>query len=155
MTPAINLLQRQQVAHNIHQYEHDPSADSFGDEACQALGLSSKQVFKTLVVKLSSGELAVGVLPVDQQLSMKSIAKNLQVKKASMALPAEVQRSTGYLLGGVSPLAQKKRLATLIDKSAQNFEHIYISAGKRGLEIELSPDDLCELLGARFVKLAN
>jgi len=149
MTPGINAAKHANIAFEVHEYPHDPSAVSFGLEAAQKLGVSPARVFKTLVVDLG-GRLAVAVLPVEASLSMKHIARALGAKKAEMAQPQLVERSTGYVLGGVSPLGQKKRLATCIDSSAQLHSSIYISAGKRGLEIELAPDDLAQLTSAQF-----
>jgi Cys-tRNA(Pro)/Cys-tRNA(Cys) deacylase len=112
-----------------------------------------ERVFKTLVVALDGKELAVGIIPVDAMLSMKLIAKAAGAKKAVMAQPADVERATGYVLGGVSPLGQKKRLRTFIDSSAETFSTILVSAGRRGLDIELQPNDLKKLTGASFVPL--
>ena len=154
MTPAIKLLEKRAIKHRIHSYQHDQSSASYGDEAVNALGLDSSRVFKTLVVELSDGELVVAVVPVAAQLSMKEVAKASGSKKASMAKPDDVQRSTGYVLGGVSPLGQKKRLATVIDESAEQFDSIFVSAGKRGLEIELSAADLATLSGGQFASIA-
>lgn len=142
MTPAIKLLQKAKVAHKIHEYKHDAGNTAFGLEAAEKLALDPQQVFKTLVVKLDDGSLAVAILPVTNMLSMKAMAKALSVKKAEMADKTEVERSTGYVLGGVSPLGQKKRLRTVIDSSALSLNSVFVSAGKRGLEIELSPGDL-------------
>ena len=142
MTPAVNLVRRQKIEHVIHEYRHDASAESYGQEAAEKLGLSPERVFKTLVVKLDGVDLAVGVIPVTSKLSMKLIAKAAGARKAVMADPQEVERSTGYVLGGVSPLGQKKQLNTFIDSSAKGFPSIYVSAGRRGLEIELAPEDL-------------
>ncbi|GAB2922962.1 Cys-tRNA(Pro) deacylase [Rheinheimera gaetbuli] len=153
MTPAIDLAKQQGIAYTVHQYQHDPAAASYGLEAAEKLALNPAQVFKTLVLQLDGKQLAVAVLPVSQQLSMKLAAKALGVKKAEMANAADVMRSTGYVLGGVSPLGQKKRLPTLIDSSATPFSTIYVSAGKRGLEIELAAEDLCQLLQAQFAKI--
>ena len=123
-----------------HEYEHDASAESYGLEAAEKLGVMPERMFKTLVVKLDKAELAVGVVPVASMLNMKCMAKACGAKKAAMADPAEVQRATGYILGGVSPLGQKKRMPTVIDSSAGDFETVYVSAGRRGLDIELDPD---------------
>lgn len=142
MTPAINLLKKLKLDCKIHEYQHYAKSESYGLEAAEKLNVPVEQVFKTLVVKLDSGKLAVAVLPVSHMLSMKSVAKALSAKKAEMADKFEVQRSTGYVLGGVSPLGQKKQLPTVIDETATDFNRIYVSAGKRGLEIELSSQDL-------------
>lgn len=155
MTPAIDLAKQQGIAYAVHQYQHDPASASYGLEAAEKLGLNPAQVFKTLVLQLDGKQLAVALLPVNQQLSMKLAAKALGVKKADMASAADVMRSTGYVLGGVSPLGQKKRLPTVIDSSAQQFATIYISAGKRGLEIELAAEDLRRLSDALFAAIGQ
>ncbi|MDP5191384.1 Cys-tRNA(Pro) deacylase [Rheinheimera baltica] len=155
MTPAIDLAKQQGIAYQVHQYQHDAAAASYGLEASEKLGLAPEQVFKTLVVQLDGKQLAVAVLPVSQQLNMKLMAKALGAKKAEMANSHDVMRSSGYVLGGVSPLGQKKRLPTVIDNSAQQYATIYVSAGRRGLEIELAAADLCQLLQGRFAPLAQ
>lgn len=154
MTPAINTAKKAGIDFEIHEYQHDALAESYGLEAAEKLGAAVEQVFKTLVVKLDGKQLAVGIVPVANQLSLKQIAKASGAKKAVMAIPAEVERATGYVLGGVSPLGQKKRLATYIDTSAKEFAAVYISAGRRGLEIKLAPNDLATLCQADFASLA-
>lgn len=153
MTPAINFVKKQKVKHTLHAYEHDPAVDAYGVEAAEKLGVPAGQVFKTLVVSLDTGELVVGVVPVTSMLHMKSIAKAMGAKKAVMADKALVERVTGYVLGGVSPLGQKKRLKTVIDASAQAFSSMFVSAGKRGLDIELAPEDLRRLVGGVFADI--
>ena len=138
MTPAIDAARKAKIVFSIHEYEHDPSAASFGLEAAEKLGLDPARVFKTLVVDAGS-ELVVAVLPVACQLNLKRLAKAVGAKKACMADVQLVERTTGFVVGGVSPLGQKKRLATVIDKSAKEHETIFVSAGRRGLDIELSP----------------
>lgn len=155
MTPAIELAKKQGITFAVHQYQHDASAESYGLEAAQKLQLNPAQVFKTLVVMLDTKQLAVAVLPVNQMLSMKCLAKALGAKKAEMADAAAVMRSTGYVLGGVSPLAQKKRLPTVIDASASDFATIYVSAGRRGLEIELAAEALAKVLQGQFAAIAQ
>lgn len=155
MTPAIALLRREKVAHAVHEYEHDPSAESYGLEAAEKLGIEPARMFKTLVVKLDKGTLAVGIVPVSSLLNLKRMAKACSAKKAAMAQPAEVERATGYVLGGVSPLGQKRRLPTVIDASAERFETVFVSAGKRGMDVELAPAALVGLLGARLADLAD
>ena len=145
MTPGINVAKKNKISHRIHEYPHDESSESYGLEAAEKMGVPVEKVFKTLVVSLDNGELVVGVIPVSSMLSMKLIAKAAGAKKAVMAEKSDVERSTGYVLGGVSPLGQKKRLKTIIDSSARNYATVYVSAGRRGLEIELSPDDLAKL----------
>ncbi|MEP0355953.1 MAG: Cys-tRNA(Pro) deacylase [Paraglaciecola sp.] len=150
MTPGINCATKAKVAFQVHEYQHDASSQSYGLEAAEKLNVPSKQVFKTLVAKLDGATLVVAVVPVDSMLSMKSLAKACAGKKAEMADKLEVQRSTGYVLGGVSPLGQKKALKTVIDESAKLHSTIYVSAGRRGLEIELSASDLQSLTRASF-----
>jgi len=149
MTPAIQLARKQNIEHIIHEYQHDANYSSYGLEAAEKLNVDVDRVFKTLVVRMENGKLAVGVLPVSHQLSMKLFAKAIGAKKVDMADAADVQRSTGYVLGGVSPLGQKKRLPTIIDVSAESFDTVYISAGRRGLDIELKPSDLIRLTSAK------
>ncbi|HKM15365.1 MAG TPA: Cys-tRNA(Pro) deacylase [Marinospirillum sp.] len=155
MTPAINLVKKQKVIHQVHEYTHDAASESYGLEAAEKMGVAAEKVFKTLVVILDNQYLAVGIVPVSALLSMKSIAKALGAKKALMAEKSAVERSTGYVLGGVSPLGQKKRLKTVLDASAKNYSSIYVSAGRRGLELELNPDDLLKLTKGVFFELAQ
>ena len=155
MTPAINLLKKQRISHQVHAYEHDPQAASYGLEAAEKLGIEAARVFKTLLVNTEKNELLVAVLPVDHSLDLKAIATAAGVKKADMADPVVAQRSTGYLVGGISPVAQKKRLRTFIDQSAQQWPTINVSGGRRGLEIELSAADLAKVTAAQFAPLAR
>ncbi|HDZ5417347.1 Cys-tRNA(Pro) deacylase [Vibrio harveyi] len=155
MTPAINLAKKKKVSHTIHQYEHDPRADSYGLEAAEVLGQDPKKVFKTLLFCLN-GEpknLAVAIIPVDQKLNLKLAAKAAKGKKADMADPDIAQKTTGYVVGGISPLGQKKALPTFLHESATQQETICVSAGKRGLEIELAPQDLLSLTRGQFAPL--
>lgn len=145
MTPGIIAAKKNKISFTIHEYSHDESSESYGHEAAEKMGVPKERVFKTLVVSLDNKTLAVGVIPVSSMLNMKHIAKATGVKKAVMANKLDVERSTGYVLGGVSPLGQKKQLQTIIDSSAKNYSTIYVNAGRRGLEIELSPDDLYKI----------
>ncbi|MFF0495617.1 Cys-tRNA(Pro) deacylase [Nocardia aobensis] len=151
-TPAIRALTQAKVPHVVHSYPHDPRSESYGDEAVTALservGVTAAQIFKTLVIELSTGTPAVAVLPVPQSLSLKAAAAALGAPKAAMADKAKAQRITGYVLGGVSPLGQKRALPTVLDESALSWDRILFSAGKRGLEIELAPAELIRLTGA-------
>ena len=153
MTPAINLLKKNKCDFKIHKYDHDSDCTNFGDEAVEKLGLDANQVYKTLLVELTPKELVVCVLPVANQLSLKEVATIFGVKKAEMASKDEAQKVTGYLLGGISPLGQKKLLRTVLDESTKSFETIFISGGKRGLDIEVKPKDLEVLLKAKIGKI--
>lgn len=155
MTPAIELAKKNNLAFKVLEYKHDESSDSFGMEAAEKLGLPEQRVFKTLVVDLDRQSLAVAIVPVAERLSMKRMARVAGAKRAEMAGKAEVERVTGYVLGGVSPLGQKKRLPTYIDESARTFESVYVSAGRRGLEIELSPLDLCTIVDGKFAAITQ
>lgn len=153
MTPAINLLKKNKIDFKVHKYEHDPDNTDFGNEVVEKLNLNPQQVFKTLLVELTPKELVVGIIPVSHQMSLKDISIVFKSKKAQMANKAEAQKVTGYLLGGISPLGQKKRLKTIIDESALEFKTIFVSGGKRGLDIELNPNDLAKLLNANFFSI--
>lgn len=155
MTPAIHLATKTKISHRLHEYVHDPAAESYGLEAAEKLGLPADRVFKTLVVQLDNQSYAVAVLPVSTLLSLKAMAKAVGSKKVLMAPKPDVARITGYVLGGVSPLGQKRRLRTVIDASAREFATVFVSAGRRGLEIELSPADLAGLTGASFAALGQ
>ncbi|HCH33488.1 MAG TPA: Cys-tRNA(Pro) deacylase [Oceanospirillaceae bacterium] len=150
MTPAIDQLINLGIRHQTHEYSHDSNATSYGTEAAQKMGVPPQQVFKTLVVDAGNKGLAVAVLPVDQQLNLKLMAKAMGAKKVAMAEPNAVSRSSGYVLGGVSPIGQKRALTTVIDVSAERFESIYVSGGRRGLEIELAARDLATVTNGQL-----
>jgi Cys-tRNA(Pro)/Cys-tRNA(Cys) deacylase len=151
-TPAIRMLIQNKVDHQVHSYTHDPRSDSYGAEAVNALaeklGVEPEQIFKTLVIELSTGDLAVAVVPVARTLSLKAGAAALGAPKATMADKAKAERITGYVLGGISPLGQKRALPTVLDASALKWDRMLCSAGRRGLEIELAPADLVRLTKA-------
>ena len=155
MTPAITAAKRAKIEFRVHEYTHDPSSESYGTEAAEKLGVSPDRVYKTLVVSLDGKELAVGVVPVSSMLNLKSMAKAAVAKKVVMAAKSDVERVTGYVLGGVSPLGQKKRLKTYIDAPAEKHETMFVSAGRRGLEIELHPSDLRTLTNGIFALLSQ
>jgi Cys-tRNA(Pro)/Cys-tRNA(Cys) deacylase len=154
VTPAINAAKKAGIAYRIHEYEHDPGAASYGLEAAEKLGIPAERVFKTLVAEVD-GRLAVAIVPVAASLNLKALAAALGAKRAEMAEMAHAERSTGYVAGGISPLGQKKRLPTVLDESATSFDTIYVSAGRRGLEIELSPHDLLAITGGKLAAIAR
>ncbi|MDP2328795.1 MAG: Cys-tRNA(Pro) deacylase [Dehalococcoidia bacterium] len=154
MTPAVEAAKAAGVPYEVVQYEHDPKAESYGLEAAELLGIAPERVFKTLVAKVD-GRLAVGIVPVAARLDLKALATALGGRKAEMADPAEAQRATGYVVGGISPLGQKRRLATALDESAMAQETVYVSGGRRGLEIGLAPADLVRLTDAKVAPLAR
>lgn len=155
MTPATRLLDDNAVAYRLHQYEHTAAQSDYGIDASTQMGVPAAQVFKTLVAEFDSHALVVAIVPASSRLHMKSLASAAGAKKAFMADRARVEKTTGYVLGGVSPLGQKKTLATFIDVSAQDFDTVYVSGGRRGLEIELAPRDLAALTGARFAAIGE
>ncbi|PMH41807.1 aminoacyl-tRNA deacylase [Vibrio sp. 10N.286.49.B3] len=157
MTPAINLAKKKKIEHKIHQYQHDSNCKSYGLEAAEVLGQDPASVFKTLLFCINgeAKNLAVAIIPVDKKLNLKLAAKSAKAKKAEMADPDIAQKTTGYVVGGISPLGQKKALPTFIDDSAQVQGTICVSAGKRGLEIELAPSDLANLTRGQFVSLTE
>ncbi|WP_141453918.1 Cys-tRNA(Pro) deacylase [Pseudoxanthomonas sp. z9] len=155
MTPAIELLKRQRIAHAVHSYAHDRDAGSYGAEAVEKLGLDPARVFKTLLAAADSRELLVAIVPVAGQLDLKALAEAAGCRRCDMAAADAAQRATGYLVGGISPLGQKKRLRTFLDASAQSLPAIHVSAGRRGLEVELAPADLLRLTEARFAPIGR
>ena len=153
-TPATAALTRANVSYAVRAYEHDPAAESFGLEAAEALGVEPARVFKTLLVDTGDG-LAVGIVPVDGLLDLKAIASALGVKKVGMADPAAAERSSGYVVGGISPIGQKRALRTVVDSSASSHESVLVSGGRRGLDLELSPADLVRVTGATLAPIAR
>ena len=147
-TPAIVAAERAGIVYSVHEYAHDPKATSYGLEAAEKLGVDAARVFKTLVADVD-GTLTVALVPVEAQLDLKALGK-----RVTMADPKLVERTTGYVIGGISPLGQRKKLPTVLDESAFEFETIHVSAGRRGLEIELAPADLLALTNGRARRIA-
>lgn len=152
-TPATVLLTRLRVAYTLHPYEHDPRAEAYGDEAAAALGVDPARIFKTLIASVD-GALTCGVVPVAARLDLKALAAAVGGKRATMAEPAAAARATGYVLGGISPLGQKSRLRIVLDVTARDFATVYVSAGRRGLQVELAPADLVTATAATVARIS-
>jgi len=153
-TPATVALTHAGIVYTVHAYEHDPRAAAFGLEAAEKLGLDPDRVFKTLLANVDGG-LAVGIVPVAMQLDLKALAQALGGKRAEMADPAVAERKTGYVVGGISPIGQKTALPTVLDDSAILCETVFVSGGRRGLELELAPDDLLAATAGRYAPIAR
>ncbi|OJX81540.1 Cys-tRNA(Pro) deacylase [Leifsonia sp. 71-9] len=153
-TPATVALTAAGLPFALHPYEHDPAAASYGLEAAEALGVEPDRVFKTLLADTELG-LVVGVVPVTGLLDLKALASAVGAKRATMADPAVAERRTGYVVGGISPIGQKTRHVTVVDETAQLFETVFVSGGKRGLDIELAPDDLLRATDGTYAAIAK
>ena len=147
-------LLRAGVTHELRPYDHDPGASSYGLEAAVALDVAPERVFKTLLAKVD-GRLVVAVVPVSGSLDLKALAAAVGGKRAEMAEAAEAERTTGYVVGGISPLGQRKALPTVVDETASSFETVLVSAGRRGLDVELAPADLVRLTSARLAPIGR
>lgn len=147
LTPATTALTAASVPFTVHDYAHDPRSESYGEEAAAALGIAPGRVFKTLLADVD-GVLTVAVVPVSGQLDLKALARAVGGRKAVMADPRAAERSTGYVVGGISPLGQKRAHPTVVDATALDHPTVFVSAGRRGLEVELAPDDLVRLTTA-------
>ena len=155
MTPAVTAAKRAGIAFEVHEYDAGDSDEPYGLGAARALGIAPERVFKTLVVDLAGKSLATAIIPVAERLDLKAVASALGAKRATMADPTAAERATGYVLGGISPLGQRRRLPFAIDESALGFERIHVSGGRRGLEIELAPGDLIRFVGAVGARLTR
>ncbi len=152
MTPAIRKLEQLKIPHTLHEYHHDEKAEAFGLEAAEKLNLPPERIFKTLVVEADK-KLAFAIIPVAEKLSLKKIAAALGAKSAEMADPAAAEKATGYVVGGISPLGGRKRMPAVVHESALKLETMFLSAGRRGLQIELKPADLLRAAEAKVADL--
>ncbi|SDM07882.1 Cys-tRNA(Pro)/Cys-tRNA(Cys) deacylase [Modicisalibacter muralis] len=155
MTPAVRALQRAGIDFELLEYAHDPAAPAYGEEAARVLDLAPQSVFKTLLASIDGKRLVVALVPVAGSLDLKALARAAGGKKAVMADAAAAERATGYVVGGISPLGQKQRLATFIDASAESLSRLHVSGGRRGLEIALGPADLQRLTEAKLAPIAR
>lgn len=155
MTPAVLALEKAGIEHSVVEYAHEPNAASYGEEAAQAMGLSTEEVFKTLLAVLPDGEHVVAVVPVSSMLNLKALAKAAGAKKATMADPADAERITGYVVGGISPFGQRKRLRTFVDETVTLLDRVHTSGGRRGLEVVVPPSAFAEVLQAGFADLST
>lgn len=153
-TPATALLARENVPHTLHPYTHDPRAEAYGDEAAAALGIAPERIFKTLIASVE-GRLVCAVVPVAGRLDLKALAAAVGGgKRAEMADPAAAARATGYVVGGISPIGHRSRLPVVVDQSAASFDTVFVSAGKRGLQVQLAPGDLVRVAAATIAPIA-
>lgn len=152
MTPALRKLEQFKIAFKLHEYQHDENAEAFGLEAAEKLSLPPERVFKTLVVEADK-KLAFAIIPVAEKLSLKKIASALGAKSADMADPVAAERATGYVVGGISPLGGRKRMAAVLNDSALQYDTVFLSAGRRGLQMELKPADLIRATEAKVADL--
>ena len=153
-TPATATLTRLKIAFTLHPYEHDPRAEAYGDEAAAALGVEPTRIFKTLIASIDA-TLTCGVVPVAARLDLKALAGAVGGKRGVLADPAAAARATGYVVGGISPIGQRSRLPVVIDASAEQFDTVFVSAGKRGLQVELAPAELARAANARFAPISG
>jgi Cys-tRNA(Pro)/Cys-tRNA(Cys) deacylase len=153
-TPATARLTSLGIAFTLHPYHHDPRTEAYGEEAAEALGVDARRIFKTLIASID-GKLVCGVVPVAGHLDLKALAAAVGGKRAAMAEPATASRATGYVVGGISPLGQKSRIAVVIDSSSAAFETVFVSAGRRGLQVELAPADLVQAAGGALAPIAT
>ena len=155
MTPAVTALEKLGLPFRVLDYEHDPRSEAYGTEAAEALDLDPHAVFKTLLARLHPDELVVALVPVTTSLDLKALARAAGAKRAMMAAPADAERTTGYVVGGISPLGQKQRLRTFVDETVTILEECFVSGGRRGLELSLVPEDLVAALSATVAPLGT
>jgi Cys-tRNA(Pro)/Cys-tRNA(Cys) deacylase len=155
MTPATKALDAQAIAFEIVEYTHDPANDEYGNEATVATGVDGSQIFKTLLAELGDGEIVVAIIPVICMLDLKALARAAESKRAAMADPVIAERRTGYVVGGISPFGQRQPHRTFVDESAVLYDKVYVSGGRRGLEVVVAPDAFDQLLDATFADLTG
>lgn len=155
MTPACRVLDSLGIEYTVHPYDHDPTVTSFGDEAAAALQVETDRIFKTLMATLDTGELIVAIVPVSAMLDLKALAAAMGTKKATMAAVDVAERSSGYVAGGISPFGQRTQRRTVLDEIATLSESIFVSGGRRGLDIEVSPDDLITVTSSTVAAIAS
>lgn len=153
-TRATATLSTAGIGYALHPYDHDPRAEAFGDEAAAALGIAPERIFKTLIASVD-GALVCAVVPVAGRLDLKALAAAVGAKRAELADPAAAARATGYVVGGISPIGQKTGLPVVVDETVELFDTVFVSAGKRGLQVELAPADLIRVTGARVAAVAT
>ena len=153
-TPATVALNKAKVAFTVHAYDHQPGTGSYGLEAAHAIGVEPARVFKTLMAEVD-GALVVAIVPVSGQLDLKALASAVGGKRAAMADPKVAERSSGYVVGGISPLGQRKILPTVLDHSGLTFDSVFVSAGRRGVDLEISPHDLVAATKAMVAPIAR
>jgi Cys-tRNA(Pro)/Cys-tRNA(Cys) deacylase len=154
-TPATRFLEQSGTIFTLHEYAHDPARDDYGIEAVVELGIDPQRVLKTLVVACDDGQHVVAVVPAERRLDLKALAPLVGAKHTDLATADDARRLTGYVLGGISPLGQKRALLTVVDESALAFDSVFVSAGRRGLELELRPADLVRLTDAKVARIAR
>ena len=154
MTPAIRVLDNWNISYRLHSYHHEPNGPSYGMEAAQKLGIPADQVLKTLIVRNERQEIMMAILPVSARLDLKAVATAAGAKKISIASPSVAQRSTGYAVGGISPFGQRRHYRTFLERSAMGQPHVFVSAGRRGVEISLRTIDLIKLVEAEVASIA-
>ena len=155
MTPAVTALERLGLAFRVLEYQHEPRSEAYGSEAAEALELDPHAVFKTLLARLEPDELVVALVPVTASLDLKALARAAGAKRAAMAAPADAERATGYVVGGISPLGQRRTLRAFVDETVTILDQCYVSGGRRGLELALAPDDLVAAISANVSDLAT
>lgn len=155
MTPAIRFLEQHGIWHRTHSYEVDAVETTYGEAVASALGVGPERLFKTLIARLKEGELVVGLVTASSSLDLRLLARAAGAKSADMAAPKEAERATGYVTGGISPFGQKRAMRAFADSSIAACDTIFVSAGRRGLQVEVRPADLLQHLGVTTTMLTS